>query len=219
MPYLQSFRGYPTVLNLFRNNNFDLGNGTQAVFGEISRLNHACVPNAQGNFNASLGSFTIHAVRPIEADEEITLSYLVEHGALSASRQSRLTDHYGFLCDCPACDMGSERGRKGEERRTRMQARLHEHAEGVAKRELPDLVAELEVMLEMVQMYEAEGIAGRELATMCLAVAELAAKVGRRDQVLEFSEKALRIDSDSVGTDSNLFHESLARVQAIGTSV
>ena len=40
---------YPTILNVFRNNNFDLGRGNgQAVFHDTSRLNHACVPNAQG---------------------------------------------------------------------------------------------------------------------------------------------------------------------------
>ena len=75
-PILQSLLEYPEVLNIFRNNNFDLGNGEQAVFREISRHNHACVPNAQGNFNTGIGRFTTHAVRTIDADEEITLSYL-----------------------------------------------------------------------------------------------------------------------------------------------
>ena len=70
-------------------------------------------------------------------------------------------------------------------------------------------------MVDMVLMYEAEGIAGRELATICLAVAELAAKIGRRDLVREFSEKGLLTDQDAVGTDSALYEQSVSRVQAL----
>ena len=96
-----------------------------------------------------------------------------------------------------------------------MQARLHAHADEAAEREVPSKETELEVMLEMVQMYEAEDVAGRELATICLAVAEIAAKIGREDLVLQFSEKGLRLDMDAVGADSSLYGESLARVRAI----
>lgn len=219
LPDLQSVTDYPAVLNVFRNNNFDIGGGTQAVFqGDVSRVNHACSPNAQGNFNTALGSFTIHAVRPIDAEEEITLSYLAEHGALRASRQSRLMDHYGFLCDCPACDAESQRGRDGEDRRLRMQARLHAYAEQAAEREHPNPEAELEVIRDMIQMHEVEGTAGRELATMYLSAAELAAKVGRKDDALRFSETGLRLDKECVGTDSPMFQESLTRVQAINAA-
>ncbi|KAK5121100.1 hypothetical protein LTR85_005584 [Meristemomyces frigidus] len=216
LPTLQSIAEYPAILSIFRNNNFDIGNGMQAVFDQICRHNHACVPNAQGNFNTALGCFTIHAVQPIEADQEITLSYLVEHGALRESRQSRLRDHYGFVCDCPACDAVSEQGKGSEQRRRHMQMKLHAYAEGAAEREHPHVEAELGLMRGLIQMYEAEGISGRELSTLYLTAAELAAKVGSKDEVLRFSEKGLRIDKECVGTDSAMFHGSLTRVQAIG---
>ncbi|KAK4543893.1 hypothetical protein LTR36_004667 [Oleoguttula mirabilis] len=216
LPDLKTIAEYPTILSIFRNNNFDIGNGRQAVFDQICRHNHACVPKAQGNFNTTIGCFTIHAIQPIDADEEITLSYLVEHGALRESRQSRLREHYGFLCDCPACDITSKRGKDGEQRRRQMQMKLHAFAEEAAEREHPNVEAELVVMRELIQLYEAEGISGRELSTLYLTAADLAAKAGVKEEALRFSENGLRIDKDCVGTDSSMFHESLARVRAIG---
>jgi len=213
-----SLMEYPGVLSVFRNNNFDIGNGVQAFFKDICRLNHACAPNAQGNFNTALGRFTIHAVRPIDAKEEITLSYLAEHGALRDARQSRLLDRYGFLCDCPGCDTAGKRSQEGEERRRRMQVRLQTYAEEAAERETPDPEAELKVMRGLIEMYEAEGIAGREVATMCLSAAELASKMGRRDEVRRLCEIGLRLDEEAVGADGPMFEESVVRVKAMGMS-
>lgn len=218
VPTLQCIADYPNILSIFRNNNFDIGSGTQAVFDQICRHNHACVPNAQGNFNTALGCFTIHAVRPIDADQEIMLSYLVEHGALRESRQRRLRDHYGFICDCPACDAASQKSKDSEQRRRQMQMKLHAHAEEAAEREHPRVETELELMRELIRMYEAEGISGRELSTLYLTTAELASKAGMKDDVLHFSERGLRIDRDCVGTDNPMFHESLARVRAISAT-
>ncbi|TKA33139.1 hypothetical protein B0A50_00692 [Salinomyces thailandicus] len=214
-PYAKSIMEFPSVLNIFRNNNFDVGKDKQAVFRDICRINHACVPNAQGNFNTSLGRFTVHALRRIDQDEEITLSYLAEHGASRDSRQNRLSGHYGFPCDCAACDITTDRGRMGEKARQNMQARLHAYAEQAGEREEPDHVAELEVMQDMIQMYETDGLAGRELATMCFAAAELAVKVGSRDVALRLSQKGLQLDEDAVGDDSPILVESRSRVKAM----
>ncbi|KAI7510012.1 hypothetical protein KC347_g4722 [Hortaea werneckii] len=215
LPDLQSIAEYPAVLNIFRNNNFDIGNDTQAIFKDICRLNHACIPNAQGNFNASLDRFTIHALRPISEDEEITLSYLAEHGASRDARQYRLQSNYGFPCDCPACDTTTERGKLDEEARQRMQSRLHSYAESVSEQKCPDQAAELEIMNEMIEMREDQGLAGREVATMCFSAAELAANIGRRDVALKLANKGLSLDEDAVGTDNPVFEESKARVRAM----
>ncbi|KAI7284263.1 hypothetical protein KC345_g2402 [Hortaea werneckii] len=215
LPDVYSITEYPAVLNVFRNNNFDIGNGTQAIFKDICRLNHACIPNAQGNFNANLDRFTIHALRPISEDEEITLSYLAEHGASRDARQHRLKSNYGFPCDCPACDSTTERGKLDEEARQKMQSRLHSYAQSVREHDCPDQAAELEIMNQMIEMREEQGLAGRELATMCFSAAELAAKIGRRDVALRLANKGLRLDEDAVGTDNPIFEESQARVRAM----
>jgi len=217
LPTFQSITEHPEVLNVFRNNNFDLGGGKQAVFLEISRINHACVPNAQGNFNSNLEQFAIHAIRDITTDEEITLGYLAEHGALKESRQSRLLSNYGFLCDCPACDSASPRSQVGEERRLGVQAKLHEYARQAEEREHPDLQTELGMTKELIELFETEGLAGRELATMYLTAAELAAKAGKgyEGEVAMYAEKGLRLDLVCLGQDNPLFGASVARAQAI----
>lgn len=166
MPGFSDLREYQALLAVFRNNNFDIGNKTQAVFKEISRLNHSCVPNTQGNFNSNLGAFTIHSLKPIEADEEITLSYVETYATVRQSRQNALYAHYGFECACPACDMGKKRARDGERKRVALRERLQQlHAwqkEG-GKR---DYDSEMELLGDMIRVFEDEGLAGRELGTM-----------------------------------------------------
>lgn len=154
------------TLDVFRNNNFDIGNHTQAMFQDISRINHTCVPNCQGNFNSAIGQFTIHAIRPIDADEEVTISYLDEHAATRESRQSRLHNGYGFHCNCPICHDDTQVGRESEERRRRMQDKLKEYAEKASASETPDHQVELDGLRYLINFFEDEGLAGRELATM-----------------------------------------------------
>ena len=157
---------YMALLAAFRNNNFDIGNNTQAVFRDICRLNHSCVPNTQGNFNTAIGRFTIHALRPIEEEEQITVSYLELHGAVKDVRQALLWNSYGFNCDCPACDMSTKRSRDGERRRASFKDKLARYAEEAPKRDAPDVKSELFMLKELIRLFEQEGLSGRELATM-----------------------------------------------------
>ena len=154
------------ILAVFKNNNFDIGSGTQALFRDICRINHSCVPNSQGNFNTSIGSFTIHAVRPIEESEEITISYLDEHGAVRASRQKRLFEGHGFECTCEICDPNMDVGRKSEERRSHLRDRIRAAAERIPLDEKKDMESGLNVLHELIRTFEEDGLAGRELSTM-----------------------------------------------------
>ncbi|KAJ4389651.1 SET domain-containing protein 5 [Gnomoniopsis smithogilvyi] len=81
---------------------FGGGCGLGALFPEISRMNHDCRPNAAYHFNPDTAMMEVHAVRPIAAGEEITVSYIspfISH----AHRQSLLHDRWGFKCTCAAC--------------------------------------------------------------------------------------------------------------------
>lgn len=158
-----------TVLSIFRNNAFDLGNGSgyhQAVFPRISRINHSCVPNTQGNFHDKMGRFNVHAIRDIGEGEEVTLNYLQELGAGREKRQERLVGGYGFECECPACDMGLETARRGEKRRVKMHEELAKFVEGMASGAVLSLEADLEAVMKFIGLLEGEGIAGRELSTL-----------------------------------------------------
>ena len=155
-----------SLLAAFRNNNFDIGNGTQALFRDACRLNHSCIPNSQANLNSATGRFTIHATRAIEDKEEITISYLDEHGAAKDARQSRLQSGYGFTCDCPACDLITPRGQRGEQRRLQLSKHLGLFATRASLGEDPGDAAELRLLEDVIELFELEGLAGRELATM-----------------------------------------------------
>jgi hypothetical protein len=137
----------------------------QGVFENVARINHSCLPNAQGNFHAPLGRFNIHALRDIERGEEVTLNYLPEHGALAASRGNRLKEGYGFACDCPACDLTSVRGKGGEARRIVTRTALKGFAATVEDN-VQGLESELRMTERLIKLFEAEGITGREVASM-----------------------------------------------------
>lgn len=247
-PLMRSILEYPHLLAIFRNNNFDLSSpqhseNKQAIFSLISRLNHSCLPNAQGNFNVNLpsnpssslsppssspssgltsfgGQFTIHATHPIAPGTEITISYLPEHGALRASRQARLKDKYGFLCDCAACHPSSPRSIAGEEKRIAFQTRLHSFAAqqskladaGVSGK---DEEGELDLTLEWLRFCESEGLAGREVATAWIAAAKLAVAVGRVGEARGYAEKGVRMEREAVGEDSEFYGETVKRVRGI----
>lgn len=166
---LTNLQEHMTILSIFRNNAFEINSIKhsiyQAVFPQISRLNHSCLPNAQGNFNPSLGRFTIHAVREIHQNEELTLNYLPEHGSPRETRQTLLRDKYGFACDCPACDLRSKSANRRESKRVEMQGMIREFAENDAQ-DLLKAEKELRIIQRLIDMFEEEGIAGRELSSM-----------------------------------------------------
>jgi len=157
-----------TILSVFRTNAFALEESSkihQAVFADVARLNHSCVPNSQGNFHDAMGCFNVHATRDIKAEEELTISYLPEHGAIQEERQQSLVEGYGFECGCPACDLTTVRGQEGEARRVSMMTELGIFAMGAAGSER-NAEGELETIRSYIRLYEREEIAGRELSTM-----------------------------------------------------
>lgn len=174
MPGPSTLREHQSLLAAFRNNNFDIGDKTQGVFREISRLNHACVPNTQGNFNTNVGAFTVHSLRPIEQDEEITVSYLEVFATVRQTRQDALHAGYGFECACPACDMTKKRARDGERKRVTINERLQQMHVWQKEGGKRDHVAEMELLKELIKFFENEGLAGRELGTMQVCPAESA---------------------------------------------
>ncbi|KAK1711412.1 TPR domain-containing protein [Colletotrichum lupini] len=203
-----------TILNIFRNNNFNIGNQTQALFPQVARLNHSCVPNAQGNFNKDLNAFTIHATRNIEQEEEITISYLDEHLGLRQSRQTALHDGYGFTCGCSACSPTTS-SEAGEVRRAEIQRKLELFAEAASE----DPEDEFMMMLALLDAHEAEAIRGREVSTMYIATARKAFDLGKREEGRELALKGLQLEKEAVGDDSPFYAATLEAVQALGVEI
>ncbi|ESZ94009.1 hypothetical protein SBOR_5587 [Sclerotinia borealis F-4128] len=71
------------------------------IYPTICLINHECTPNANQSWNQNLNRETIHAIRPIKAGEEITISY--DTGNETSTRQAHLKSSFGFNCTCTLC--------------------------------------------------------------------------------------------------------------------
>ncbi|KAL8621023.1 hypothetical protein ACOMHN_043514 [Nucella lapillus] len=70
-----------------------------------SSCNHSCAPNAEVSFEGGDHTLTVTALRDIQPEEEIFISYLDEC-AIDRSRHSRqkiLRENYLFTCACSRC--------------------------------------------------------------------------------------------------------------------
>ena len=84
------------------------------LFLNACRMNHSCVHNADHVSHNDGGHQVILANRDIDAGEEITTSY-VPSWLLREDRQ-RLLRHWGFTCQCPACDTSNSYSHSHERR-------------------------------------------------------------------------------------------------------
>ncbi|CAH7669419.1 hypothetical protein BY996DRAFT_7717428 [Phakopsora pachyrhizi] len=97
------------ISNAFDVNSFTarLGNGVThfaLISGEPTRLNHACRPNTAFYFNGATLEVFMHALKPIKAGEELTVSYHRMDRTFE-ERQKDLKRNYEFDCRCSHCSM------------------------------------------------------------------------------------------------------------------
>jgi SET domain-containing protein len=79
-----------------------------ALFKSASFLNHSCKPNAYRSFFREDSSVLfVKAVRDIDLDEEVTVSYVNSLFDFEA-RQEALRELYQFECKCERCIFESE---------------------------------------------------------------------------------------------------------------
>ncbi|KAG6250034.1 hypothetical protein E4U23_001710 [Claviceps purpurea] len=89
-----------------------------AIFLEARRINHDCENNALHHWNDKLKRHMVHAIKDIDAGEEITLTYVPFLDGRE-TRQKRLKEFFSFTCVCRLCslpkDQSQERDRKLEQ--------------------------------------------------------------------------------------------------------
>ncbi|ORY10231.1 hypothetical protein BCR34DRAFT_625347 [Clohesyomyces aquaticus] len=73
------------------------------VYPTICLINHSCIPNSHHSWNNNTEQETIHAIRPIKAGEEITISY--DRGGTSSVRRTFLKEAFDFDCHCHRCSL------------------------------------------------------------------------------------------------------------------
>lgn len=87
-----------------------------ALHPKSALFNHSCDPNAFVRFDVppepevdgipALGSISVHTLRPVATDEEITISYIDTTSPFD-KRQEELRERYFFNCSCSLCSQGS----------------------------------------------------------------------------------------------------------------
>ncbi|XP_067901519.1 histone-lysine N-methyltransferase SMYD3 isoform X1 [Heterodontus francisci] len=71
------------------------------LYPSMSLLNHSCDPNCVIVFEGK--QLQLHAVRQIQANEELTVSY-IDVMATSQERRRQIEKQYCFVCDCKRCE-------------------------------------------------------------------------------------------------------------------
>ncbi|KAI0475957.1 hypothetical protein GGR56DRAFT_640448 [Xylariaceae sp. FL0804] len=102
------------------NNSFRLSESPEAhgLFPLYSRLNHSCIPNTKGpgsELELKEGVMTCHALCDISAGEEILITYNQHFGCWTRAERHR---QLGFVCHCPACEIGTPFQALSDMRRT-----------------------------------------------------------------------------------------------------
>ncbi|KAI4521421.1 SET domain-containing protein [Schizophyllum commune Loenen D] len=77
----------------------------KGVFDKLSRVNHSCTPNAVFSWDSLSFSGSLRAIRAIQPDEEITITYC--DPSLSTAERAAVLAPYDIVCDCPACKDGA----------------------------------------------------------------------------------------------------------------
>ncbi|KAK8127826.1 hypothetical protein PG984_008934 [Apiospora sp. TS-2023a] len=139
-----------------------------AVFPDISRLNHACRPNAQYYFDPLTMTQHVHAVRDIYPGEEITVSY-IKHSAFQTyrRRQKKIESMWHFGCTCEFCSRNRHQIKASDERILQIQKLIKEFQDRTRHSKATPQAAELLVSLYRQEklwyaMYEAYTMAALE---------------------------------------------------------
>lgn len=106
-------------LGIFFTNALVCGTACQgAICATLSLVNHSCVPNAHATWHREKEQATVHAIRPIRAGEEITISYtkMMPYD----QRHEHLTFRFRFTCDCPVCSLPQPARAESDRRRARI---------------------------------------------------------------------------------------------------
>lgn len=96
----------PLPMAIFKTNGLPLGVDSPlgAIFPNISRINHSCLPNVNHYWNETKGMETIYALRDIAANEEILTAYKCPY-CDTAARQAMLKEDFQFECKCQICSL------------------------------------------------------------------------------------------------------------------
>ncbi|KAL8685723.1 MAG: hypothetical protein Q9218_007583, partial [Villophora microphyllina] len=152
-------------------NAFETPNNGIAIGIEFARLNHSCTPNITHQWNRNIGCITVHAIRDIEAGEELLASSipLLEKRDVRRERTMEL----GFTCTCATC----ENPTKASEYRRKWLSVIDQTLNGGGKVQTDEDA--LSLCIEAVKLMEEEGLTDMALTNFYRRAGQTAAALGR----------------------------------------
>ncbi|KAF2800254.1 SET domain-containing protein [Melanomma pulvis-pyrius CBS 109.77] len=166
------------------------GESFRGLFPLVSRINHACNPNAFVLFSQAGISIAIKAYRDIQPGEEISISYLLL-GLPSADRTEGLK-RWGFTCTCALCTQGAAEKAASDARR-RAIAGAEPHIQALWKQ--GKLNGAIKLAEEIVQHMKDEAIMPM-LTDQYANLARMFLLQGDKQRADEYGELALELLGD-----------------------
>ncbi|KAF2677332.1 SET domain-containing protein [Lentithecium fluviatile CBS 122367] len=126
----------------------------RALFPLISRINHACNPNAFVLFSRAGISMAVKAYRPIAPGEELSISYITL-GQPSRNRAAALA-RWGFSCTCPLCSLADHEKQHSDILRSLISQSEGKILELAQAGRLDDAIALTEESIQMIEEEQQE---------------------------------------------------------------
>ncbi|WEW61399.1 hypothetical protein PRK78_006889 [Emydomyces testavorans] len=198
-----NFPGKHPFSGTVKTNALPCGPGSElgGIYPTICLINHNCLPNAHHSWNSDTNRETIHAIRPISAGEEITISY-VGGDMLSSSRRAFLQSGFGFDCDCRLCARPLPDLQRSDARR--LQIESLDHAIGDPYRVLSqpeDCLADCHRLRQILDV-EYEGSAVATIPRLYYDAFQISITHGDQARASVFAERAYRSRLVCEGEDS-----------------
>jgi len=200
-----------TPIGIWRSNAYpthDLADGRReaAIFADISRINHSCVPNAHIGWSETLEQQTVQAIRHIQPDEEILVSYL-EYGHGRDERRGMLRHKFGFDCACSLCSLRRADVEASDVRQRRL---LQIDAELANATQVPKLQLRLvhtfvELVSEKIRVLMTEGLPTSWAHKDMVSAFFRCRQVGEMNAATSWLQRALVATTLLVGEDSKEF--------------
>lgn len=193
-------------LGIARTNALPLGSeaDASAIFPIASRINHACIQNAQNTWNEALQRLTIHAVRDIEKGEEITICYLRERVNRGARRRA-LQKSFSFSCTCQICFLPAPRRESSDKRLDEIQRIDQEIGSGMLMMLSP--LKALHDVRRLLALCKEEGIADGTIPRAYYDAFQIAVFQGDAARGRAFANRAVASRIIQEGEDSPTVHQ------------
>ncbi|OTB00691.1 hypothetical protein M426DRAFT_267234 [Hypoxylon sp. CI-4A] len=129
-----------------------VGDPHMALYPDVSRINHACRPNAFIRFTPTSYAVSVIALRDIEPGEEISITY-VPLGKTREERQEALKK-WGFTCTCSLCTASKAEVAASDYLRTKIKAMREEVMKAVERKDGGKAVKLTREVLELMRAEE-----------------------------------------------------------------